>query len=71
VSRLVSNDLAVGFVVVNAAPVTFGLWCWAIPVRKGWQAARGFVWFWTILELGNGVGHLGLAWSRGGAFLVR
>src|SRR5258708_2962743 len=68
VSSLVSNDLAVGFVVVNAALVAFGMWCWAVPVRLGWHAARGFVWFWTILELGNGVGHLGLAWSRGGYF---
>ena len=66
-SSLVSNDLAVGFVVVNAALVTFGLWCWAVPVRSG-QAARGFVWFWTILELGNGIGHLGLALSRRGYF---
>jgi hypothetical protein len=68
VSSLVSSDLAVGFLVVNAALVTFGLWCWAVPVRKGWHAARGLIWFWTILELGNGVGHLGLALSRGGYF---
>jgi Protein of unknown function with HXXEE motif len=68
VSSLVSSDLAVGFVVVNAALVAFGLWCWAVPVRSGWHAARGLVWFWTILELGNGIGHLWLAWSRGGYF---
>ena len=63
-----SNDLAVGFVVVNAVLVAFGMWCWAVPVRSGWHAGRGFVWFWTILKLGNGAGHLGLAWSRGGYF---
>jgi hypothetical protein len=68
VSSLVSNDLAVGFVVVNAVLVTLGLWCWAVPVRKGWQAARGLIWFWIILELGNGIGHYVLAWSRGGYF---
>lgn len=73
VSGLVSQDLALGFLVVNAALVTFGLWCWAVPVRSGWQAARGFAWFWTILELGNGIGHLALAFlalafSRGGYF---
>jgi uncharacterized protein with HXXEE motif len=68
VSSLVSHDLAVGFVVVNAALVTFGLWCWAFPVRSGWHAARGLVWFWTILELGNGIGHSALALSRGGYF---
>ena len=41
VSSLVSHDLAVGFLVVNAVLVAFGLWCWAVPVRSGWHAARG------------------------------
>jgi len=68
VSSLVSSDLALGFLVVNAALVTFGLWCWAVPVRSGWHAARGLVWLWTILELGNGIGHSVLALSRGGYF---
>jgi hypothetical protein len=68
VSSLVSNDLALGFLVANAALVTFGLWCWAVPVRSDWRAARGLVWFWTILELGNGIGHSALALSRGGYF---
>ncbi|HEY6249888.1 MAG TPA: HXXEE domain-containing protein [Candidatus Angelobacter sp.] len=68
VSSLVSKDLSVGFLVVNVALVAFGLWCWAIPVRSGWRAARGLAWFWTLLELGNGTGHLVLALSRGGYF---
>jgi hypothetical protein len=68
VGGLVSNDLALGFLVVNAALVTFGLWCWAVPVRSGWRAARGLAWFWTLLEIGNGVGHSILALSRGGYF---
>jgi Protein of unknown function with HXXEE motif len=68
VSSLVSQNLALGFLIVNAALVTFGLWCWAIPVRSGWQVARGLMWFWTILELGNGVGHSTIALSRGGYF---
>ena len=65
VSSLISNDLAFGFLIFNAALVTFGLWCWAVPVRSGWHAARGFAWFWTILELGNGFGHsaIALAWA--------
>ena len=49
VSGLISHDLALGFLIFNVALVTFGLWCWAIPVRSGWRAARGLVWFWTIL----------------------
>ena len=68
VSGLVSNDLALGFLIANVALVTFGLWCWAVPVRSGWHAARGLVWFWTILELGNGISHSALALSRGGYF---
>jgi hypothetical protein len=68
VSSLVSNDLGLGFLVANAALVMFGLWRWAVPVRSGWHAARGLVWFWTILELGNGIGHLALALSRGSYF---
>lgn len=68
ISSLVSHDLGVGFLAVNAALVTFGLWCWAVPVRSGCHAARRLVWFWTILELGNGIGHSALALSRGGYF---
>lgn len=68
VSSLISNDLSFGFLIVNAGLVTFGLWCWAVPVRSGWRAARGLVLFWTVLELGNGIGHSALALSRGGYF---
>jgi len=39
-SELVSGDLGVGFAVVNAALVTFGLWCWWFPVRSGWRSWR-------------------------------
>ena len=68
VSSLFSDNLAFGFLIVNAAFVAFGLWCWAVPVRSDWNVARGLVWFWTILELGNGVGHLVFAFSRRGYF---
>ena len=68
VSSLVSSDLALGFVIVNVTLVAFGLWCWAVPVRSGWLAARGLAWFWIILELGNGFGHSLVALRRGGYF---
>jgi hypothetical protein len=68
ISSLVSNDLSLGFLVVNTALVGFGLWCWAVPIRSGWRAANAFVWFWTPLELGNGIGHLILAASRAAYF---
>jgi hypothetical protein len=61
VSSLVSNDLAVGFLVFNGALVTFGLWCWAVPVRLDWHAARGLVWFWVILELATASVTLGFS----------
>lgn len=68
VSGLVSQDLALGFVALNVFFVGFGLWCWAVPVRSGWRIARGLMWFWTTLELGNGVGHSALALSHGSYF---
>ena len=48
-SSIVSNDLSLGFLVVNTALVAFGLWCWAVPVCSGWRAARGVAVFWTLL----------------------
>lgn len=68
VSSLLSSNLALGFAIVNAALVTFGLWCWAFPVRSGWRTAGVVVWFWTILELGNGIGHCSLALRQRGYF---
>lgn len=67
-SGLISNNLALGFLVDNAALVSFGLWCWAVPVRLGWRSARAFVWFWTILELSVGIIHCVLALLRGGYY---
>jgi len=68
VSSLVSSDPSQGFVLANAAVVGFGLWCWAVPVRSGWQAARGLAWCWTLIELANAIGHAVLAFSRRGYF---
>lgn len=67
-SSLVSDDLATGFVVLNASLVAFGLWCYAVPVRSGRAGGRGWAWAWVLLELGNGIGHPLLALSRGGYF---
>ena len=68
VSSIVSNDLSLGFLVANAALVGFGLWCWAVPVRLDRTAATGVIWFWALLEAGNGIGHLTLAATRGAYF---
>lgn len=68
VSGLISSDLALGFVIANTVLVAFGLWCWAVPVRSGWRAARGLAWFWIILEFGNGVSHSFFALRERGYF---
>jgi hypothetical protein len=68
VSSLISSNLAFGFLVANAALVSLGLWCWAVPICSGWRAARWLVWFWTILELANGIAHSAIAASRGAYF---
>jgi len=68
VSSLISNNHAVGFLVANLVLVMFGLWCWAVPVRSGWRAAHGLVWFWALLELVNGMSHSLLAVARKGYF---
>lgn len=57
VAGLVSSDNEFGFLVINCALVTFGLWCLSVPVRRGWFAAATFIWFWVVIETINGVGH--------------
>ena len=68
VSGLVSTNLGVGFAVANAALVLFGLWCYVARVRPAHPSGPVFAWFWTVLELTNGIGHSVLALSRGGYF---
>ena len=65
VSGLVSTNLGVGFAVANVALVLFGLWCYFARVRPGHPSAAAFAWFWTLLELANGIGHNALALARG------
>ena len=57
-SALVSSDLERGFVILNVALVTFGLWCFAGPVRGQRPSAIPLTWFWIVIELINGVRHL-------------
>lgn len=68
ISGLVSDDLAVGFAIVNSALVALGLWCYAVPIRSGRPSARGWAWPWVAIEFGNGVGHVTLAILAGGYF---
>ena len=61
-------DRRLGFALFNIAIVLFGLWCWFARVRPQRRSARGLAWFWALLELGNGLGHVGLALLAGGYF---
>jgi hypothetical protein len=54
--------------LVNAGLVLFGLWCYLARVRPDRLSGRVFAWFWTCLELTNGVGHCVLPLSRSGYF---
>jgi len=65
VSELVSQDAALGFVVLNAGFVAFGVWCYVARVRPDCATARAWAWPWVFVELGNGVGHPILSWMRG------
>jgi hypothetical protein len=57
VSGLISQDPERGFIIANAALITFGLWCFIWPVRRQWPLAIPLAWFWVVIELINGVGH--------------
>ena len=63
VSGLVSTDLERGFVIVNAALVLFGIWCFLGPIWRGWKSARFVAWGWAVLEALNGTAHL--LWALG------
>jgi hypothetical protein len=34
-----------------------GLWCFFWPVLRRWRSAGGFIGFWIVIELINGIGH--------------
>jgi hypothetical protein len=68
VSSLVSDDLSVGFAVINIGIVLLAFWCYLVPVRKSLPGARGVILFWAILESLNGAGHILFGINAGGYF---
>jgi hypothetical protein len=54
---IVSQDRELGFLVINVALVTFGVWCYLWPVMRNWKSGATIVTGWTIIEMINGVGH--------------
>lgn len=65
VSGLFGVDREIGFIVVNSALVLFGLWCWH---RSRLPGRVALAWFWALLEIANGLAHIGLALAAGGYF---
>jgi hypothetical protein len=57
VTGLVSDNLERGFLVLNAALILLGAWCFFWPVRRGWPIAVFLLWLWVVVETINGVGH--------------
>ena len=66
VSGLISPDLEFGFLVVNVSLVTFGIWCFAWPVGRGWSSAVPLAWAWVTVEVINGIGHSLWSLRQGG-----
>ncbi|HYI47792.1 MAG TPA: HXXEE domain-containing protein [Allosphingosinicella sp.] len=65
-SEAIGPDRATGFLIGNAAILLAGLVCYFASVRRGHGSARGLAWFWALLEIANGLGHVALAlWARG------
>ena len=64
VSGIFSDDLRAGFALGNVLMVLFGTWCYAARVRPSHRSARAFAWFWSLLEVGNGIGHIFFALVR-------
>ena len=56
-SGLVSNNLETGFLIINIGLFIFGIWSWAVPVRKDYSIARSIIWIFIVIEIINGIGH--------------
>lgn len=68
VSRLVSEDPATGFAILNTVIVCIGVWCYWVPVRREYSSALYVMWLWVIVEFANGIAHLLLAVAHAGYF---
>ena len=54
---LISNDLEMGFLVINIGLFVVGISCWWFVVRSNKSFAITIVGFWIIIELMNGIIH--------------
>lgn len=67
-SGLISENLAFGFTIINSSIVALAFWAYFFRVRPAASSATAWIWAWSILELGNGVGHLIFAVDAGNYF---
>ena len=67
-SRLVSDNAALGFAILNSLFFAFGVWCYVCRVRPDRPSALYWMWPWVLVSLGNGVVHPTMAAVRGGYF---
>ena len=56
VCSLVSSDLEKGFVIINVSLFIVLVLIWLATFSKN-PSIKGFLWFWAIMELINGMGH--------------
>lgn len=68
VSSLLSDDLALGFSIINSAIVIFGFWTYLYPVSRKWASSDLFLWAWCAIELANGIAHIVFALLAQGYF---
>lgn len=54
---LVSENLSIGYLIINIGLFVFGILCWIFQVRKDYSYSNILIWFWIVLELINGIGH--------------
>jgi hypothetical protein len=65
VSGLISSDLRTGFIVFNVAFLGFGLFTFVVLLRKQSMAAVPLIWFWSVAEILNAVGHAAISIGEG------
>ena len=67
-SSLVSEDLNIGFLIINAGIFLVATFCWIITTGKNKISNQALIWFWAFIEALNGIGHLLLALNAGSYF---
>lgn len=67
-SRIVSENLAFGFAIINSLIVAFIFWTYFLRVRPDTASTRAWIWAWVLLELANGIGHVFFAASASAYF---